>query len=48
MLNSLYLAAKHCHINLQNIDIPVSFEWIFRKTPSIIWSERHEQRTKKQ
>jgi len=48
MLKPLYLAAKRCQINLQNIGISVSFEWIFRKPPSIIWSERHEQRTKKQ
>jgi len=31
MLKPLYLAAKRCQINLQNIGISVSFEWIFRK-----------------
>jgi hypothetical protein len=35
MLNSLYLAAKLCHINLQNTDIPMSLHQFSEKPPQL-------------
>jgi hypothetical protein len=48
MLNSLHLAPKLCRIDLQNTGLQAPLHEFSVKPPSIIWSDYHEQRTKKQ